>query len=110
MVKIVATQKLPYGSKHYAAGEEFEASDKDARLLVKIGRAAHVQVAHHAPAAVAATPPEPASPEVQEAAQEAPDHPRTYSRRDMQAAPAGQTGPAKSSPSSRRGRPPKAKT
>jgi hypothetical protein len=107
MVKIVATQNLPYGKNRIAAGEEFDASEKDARLLIKIGRAAHVRPLHNpAPtldAMDAPAPAAPAGPQTKEAAQDAPAHPQTYQRRDMVAEPrAGPTGQAKPSPSSRR--------
>lgn len=40
MVKIIATQRIPYGKRRYEAGEEIDcASEKDARLLVGIGKA-----------------------------------------------------------------------
>ena len=108
MVKIVATQNMPYGHRRYVAGEEFDASEKDARLLVKIGRAAHVSPARQAQTVVqpvsVAPAPEVTAPEPKEAAPEAPASPQQYHRRDMTAEPAGQTGPAPRSQSSRRGR------
>jgi hypothetical protein len=112
MVKIIANQTLPYGKRRYAAGEEIDATEKDAKLLVGIGKARRATVPQSAPAAltVKAPPaPEP-TPEV-EAAPEAPPHPQTYHRRDMVAEPpAGPTGPAKSPRSLRRGPARKAKT
>jgi hypothetical protein len=108
MVKIIATQNLPYGHRRYAAGEEFDASEKDAKLLVKIGRASHVHHTRHleAPEPQIVEPPPPVA-EItpKEAAPEAQPDPQTYRRRDMVAeapAKAGPTGQAKPSPSSRR--------
>jgi hypothetical protein len=114
MVKIVATQNMPYGNRRYAAGEEFDASDRDAKLLVKIGRAAHVHPASHVHAVFktenVVPVVEPSPSEAQEAAPGAQPSPRQYTRRDMTAEPAGQTGPAKPPQSSRRGRQPRAST
>lgn len=101
MVKIIAAQRIPYGKQRYDVGEEIEASEKDARLLVHIGKATLPETRSRTDLPsmqvqtreVVAEKPEGAAPE-------APTHPQTYSRRDMTAESAGQTGLEKRSPSS----------
>ena len=113
MVKIIANQKLPYGGKNWTEGETLDVSDKDAKLLVGINRArlAPQETAPPAPLKAMTPPaPKPEPEQAQEAAPEAPAHPSTYHRRDLTAEPAGQTGPAKSPQSLRRGQARKAKT
>lgn len=107
MVKVIALQSLPYGKKRYAAGDEVEVSEKDARLLIGIKRA-------RAASAPVQSPPAPlkmkAPTREVEAAPEAPPHPQQYHRRDLTAEPTGQTGPARASQLSPRGRPSRDKT
>jgi hypothetical protein len=108
---IIATQRIPYGKKRYEVGEEIPASEKDAKLLVAIGKARRsdagsptdlpasvMQAGEKAPEPVDLAP-EPAADG--EAAPEAPADPRTDTR-DIAAA--GPTGQVRQSQSSRPGR------
>lgn len=104
MIKPIATQRIPYGKRRYEAGEEIDVqSEKDADLLVKIGKAKWPDQPSTTDLPKAAMPKRDPliAPEHQEAAPEAPAHPQTYNRRDMVAAPAGRAGTAKPSRSSR---------
>lgn len=109
MVQIIATREIQYAGKRVLAGERFEATEKDAKIYVAVKRAAlpgPVEPPASIKTMAAPEPVEPAPAPVEaakeEAAPEAPPHPQTYSRRDMQAV--GQTGQADRSPSSRQGR------
>ena len=98
---VVLAERLPYGRNVYRRGEEFEASDKDARLLKFIRKAAD-----------AVAPPPPAK--VKAIVQEVPAEPPVplsshYLRRDMRAED-GRTGETTSLRLSRRGRPRKVRT
>lgn len=44
MPKLVATKGLRYATRRMAAGDEFVANNRDARLLVAIGKARHARV------------------------------------------------------------------
>jgi hypothetical protein len=44
MPKLVATKGLRYATRRMRAGDEFEANNRDARLLVAIGKARHARV------------------------------------------------------------------
>lgn len=68
MVKLVASSALRYASKQLQAGEEFEASESDARVLRGASKATDAP----APCDVAE-----GTPEAQ------PRKPRSYKRRDM---------------------------
>lgn len=120
MVNIIATQRMPYGKRRYEAGEEIQGvSEKDAKLLVGIGKAklcggtspTDLPKAAIQPSAMAVSAPEgeiiDVAPEVEdtfveEAAPEASADPRTDTRDIAQ--PAGRTGAVKPSRSSRPGR------
>jgi hypothetical protein len=104
MVQITATRELRYAGKRVLPGDTFEASDKDAKILVAVKRATHGPTpAAAAPAHVLATR---AAPIEREAAPEALPGPQTYSRRDMaaeaQSGPTGAARPSRSSPRARR--------
>lgn len=53
MPKLVATKGLRYATRRMMAGDEFVANNRDARLLVAIGKARHARV----PGSVEAPPP-----------------------------------------------------
>lgn len=53
MPKLVATKGLRYATRRMMAGDEFVANNRDARLLVAIGKARHVRV----PGSIDAPPP-----------------------------------------------------
>lgn len=104
---IVQTDRLPYGKRTYLRGEEFEASEKDAKLLVGIKKARLSETYGSGPTdlpaevmtrAVKAEEPAPVVTEVVE--DEAPKS-QTYLRRDMVAETPSQKAPG------RRGRPKK---
>ena len=105
-MKLTATREVRYAGVNYFEGDEFEASEKDAKLLIAIKKAAPGNVKKTVDLA----------PEVMARAAKseplAEDEPvnftsRQYERRDMTAGP---TGGDKLSPSSRRGRPRKERT
>jgi hypothetical protein len=78
MVKIIATQRIPYGKRRYEAGEEIpDVSDKDAKLLVGIGKAKLADARSPTDLPKAALPAAP----VEEAAPEAAADPRTDTAR-----------------------------
>ena len=64
-MKLIALRAFPYGRLNLKAGQEFEASPRDSRMLIAVGRA------------VAASVDEPVA--------EPPRQKRKYTRRDMQA-------------------------
>lgn len=101
MASLKALREVRYGGATYLPGASFEASDKDAKLLVAIKKAEYGGVAKNKTDLPA--------PKTEEAPvePEAPLQP-AYHRRDMQAA--GLTGEEKPSQSSRRGRPRKERT
>lgn len=39
MARLVATQRFPYGGRDLGIGDEFDASDDDARILKGVGKA-----------------------------------------------------------------------
>jgi hypothetical protein len=49
MVKLRAVKNLKYGTRRLLAGEEFDASDKDAKLLIGIKKASAVRQPAHVP-------------------------------------------------------------
>lgn len=74
-MKLIALKELRYAGRQLAAGEEFDASDRDGRLLTLIGKA---EVAE---SAIGESEPEEVAPTTE---QEQPKR-RTYRRRDMRA-------------------------
>lgn len=113
MPNLEATRTVRYGGKDRQPGDQFEASDKDAKILKAIGKAKDWE----GPAkSVVDLPDEPKKtapkPTVQPKAMKAqevedqPIAPLHYLRRDMRAED-GPTGGAKSAQSSPRGRQPK---
>lgn len=102
MQKLTAIREVRYAGINYAAGQSFEASEKDAKLLVAVKKAVY----GGAPANKTDLP-KAAAPEVIEEPAPLPEAP-TYWRRDMTAG--GLTGEEASPPSSRRGRPRKQST
>jgi hypothetical protein len=99
MARIQALKEIRYGGENYQPGDVFDAKDREAKVLVAIGKAKVHQIV------IEETYTEP----VQEAAEAPVPFCETYHRRDMVAA-TGPTGEAISSPSSRRGRPRKMRT
>ena len=53
MPKLIATKGLRYATRRMMAGDEFVANNRDARLLVAIGKARHARV----PGSLEAPPP-----------------------------------------------------
>jgi len=49
MQRLRATKPLHYNTRRLVAGDEFEASDKDARLLIAIRKAEAVRMPTHVP-------------------------------------------------------------
>jgi hypothetical protein len=52
MPKLIATKGFRYATRRMVAGDEFAANNRDARLLVAIGKARHARVLDAPPAAV----------------------------------------------------------
>jgi hypothetical protein len=77
MPTIVATKDYPYGTRKLKVGDRFEATERDAELLVKVGMAKT-----EAPAAAESGPAEPVATDV---TSEAPKPKRRYRRKDLQA-------------------------
>jgi len=102
MVPLKATTELRYGGVTRHAGDRFEATDKDARLLKAIGKAVDDgALPNRTDLPVLKTKEAPAEPDVPLPG------PGAYRRRDLQAED-GLTGEASAAPSSRRARPRKA--
>lgn len=98
MPNLIATKEVRYAGKTMLAGESFEASDKDAKVLVAIKKAEYGGAAKNKtdlPKKAAKIEEAPVEPEAPLS--------RTYHRRDMQAQDT-QTGEDSLSSSSRRGR------
>lgn len=76
MPTIVATKDYPYGTRKLKVGDRFEATDRDADLLVKIGMAKPVTVTTRAMSPAAPTG---------DVTSESPRPKRRYRRRDLQA-------------------------
>lgn len=76
MPTIVATKDYPYGTRKLKVGDRFEATERDADLLVKIGMATPVTVTTRAMS--------PDTPTV-DVTPESPRPKRRYRRRDLQA-------------------------
>lgn len=93
MVQIIATKQMRYASRRLEAGESFEASDRDAKVLIAARKASKKAVFNptnlpvRAAEPVAEADPSPISEPETEAAQDAPATPRkrTYQRRDLKA-------------------------
>lgn len=115
MVQLFAVTRVRYGRRDVQPGEPFEASDKDAKVLVAVRKATRAPASAPSDLPKAAMVPiEPVTPEPEpeptpepEATDTAPlvepeevREPPTYARRDMQAE-TGQTGADKQSRSSR---------
>lgn len=73
---LIATKSLVYASKRREVGEPFEASNRDGRILIAIGKARVPDSVGPAPAPVVAEP---------DAGKEAKPAKRAYRRRDMRA-------------------------
>lgn len=89
MKLVVTAKELRYGGRQMRAGDEFEASDKDARTLKAVRKAADAP-----PAQVKRSMPQPPEPKPVEPAASEEDQPRRrgrpsgaawYGRRDMRA-------------------------
>lgn len=105
MPELTAIKEHRYGGTQRFPGDNYEATDKDAKLLKAVGRAKDKGSARKSPVDL---PDEVMSRKVEEAPAEpeAPlPEPNTYLRRDMQAA--GQIGETAQSSLSRPGRRPK---
>lgn len=102
MPMLKAIREVRYASVTYRPGDTFEASDKDAKILKAVKKA---EDANDAPKTVDLPNSVMAAKEVGEPAPLS----QSYLRRDMRAE-GGQTGEAKPSQSSHRGRPRKART
>lgn len=70
MPRLIATQSLRYASRNLRAGEEFDATDGDAKVLCAAGRAADA-------------PPEPIQADAETEAEPAPPPASRYRRRDL---------------------------
>lgn len=101
MTPLVAVKELRYAGRPVREGEHFDASEKDAKLLVAIGKATYGEVANNTdlPKRVTSAQPDPQEPSVPL------DRSQSYQTRHLEAGP---TGEEASPPSSRRGRRPKA--
>ena len=85
MPMLKATRTVRYGRIEYKAGETFEASDKDARVLIAIKKAVFGPASMPGPAIVDRQP-APAAPKAEEPAPVPFERPRRqYRRRDMRA-------------------------
>lgn len=110
MPKLVATKAVRYAGKEMAAGEEFDASDKDAKLLIAVHKA-ELAPPPKRPRHIDSQPkvePKALKP-VEEPAADPKPASGLYQRRDMRAED-GRTGETTSAPSSHRAPRSKAKT
>jgi hypothetical protein len=77
--------KLPYGKKNYTKGESFEASDRHADLLVKVGKARLSTAESHKNLNLPKEAKTIRKPVVEAVEDESPKPKRAYHRRDMTA-------------------------
>lgn len=100
MPTLIAIKELHYAGKTRLPGEAFEASDRDAKLLDRIGKARSGLGKNRTDL------PESVMKAKEVEAEPAP-LPQGYQTRHMTAEPTGQTGEGELQPSSRRGRRPR---